>query len=142
MLRAPTRPPFFKSLARRRSTGQGLAQRARIVLAAADGGHNGLIAERLGLCRSTVGTWRERFAAHRLDGLHDEPRPGAPRRIGDDAFADTIRRTLETRPPGDRRSGRVPAHRRDHRQPQPTTFSTTAPLTRTSDPTTSETPCQ
>jgi transposase len=90
----------LESLARRRSTGQGLAQRARIVLAAADGGHNGLIAERLGLCRSTVGKWRERFAAHRLDGLHDEPRPGAPRRIGDDAIADTIRRTLETRPPG------------------------------------------
>lgn len=43
------------SLARRRSTGQGLAQRARIVLAAADGGHNGVIAERLGVCRSTVG---------------------------------------------------------------------------------------
>ncbi len=61
----------LESLARRRSTGQGLAQRARIVLAAADGGHNGLIAERLGLCRSTVGKWRERFAAHRLDGLHD-----------------------------------------------------------------------
>ena len=66
-------------LARRRSTGQGLAQRARIVLAAAEGGHNGLIADRLGVCRSTVGKWRERFAARRLDGLHDEPRPGAPR---------------------------------------------------------------
>ena len=90
----------LESLARRRSTGQGLAQRARIVLAAADGGHNGLIAERLGLCRSTVGKWRERFAAHRLDGLHDEARRGAPRRIGDDVIADTIRRTLETRPPG------------------------------------------
>ena len=90
----------LESLARRRSTGQGLAQRARIVLAAAEGGHNGLIADRLGVCRGTVGKWRERFAAHRLDGLHDEPRPGAPRRIGDDAIADTIRRTLETRPPG------------------------------------------
>jgi transposase len=90
----------LESLARRRSTGQGLAQRARIVLAAADGGHNGLIADRLGLYRGTVGQWRERFAVHRLDGLYDEPRPGAPRRIGDDAIADTIRLTLETRPPG------------------------------------------
>ena len=87
-------------LARCRSTGQGLAQRARIVLAAAEGGHNGLIADRVGVCWSTVGKWRERLAAQRLDGLHDEPRPGAPRRIGDDAIADTIRRTLETRPPG------------------------------------------
>ena len=90
----------LESLARRRSTWHGLAQRARIVLAAAERGHNGLIAARLGLCRSTVGKWRERFAAHRLDGLRDEPRPGAPRRIGDDVIADTIRRTLETRPPG------------------------------------------
>jgi transposase len=90
----------LESLARRRSTGQGLAQRARIVLGAAEGGHNGLIAGRMGVCRSTVGKWRERFAAQRLDGLCDEPRPGAPRRIGDDVIADTIRRTLETRPPG------------------------------------------
>jgi len=37
----------LESLARCRSTSQGLALRARIVLAAADGGHNGLIAERL-----------------------------------------------------------------------------------------------
>jgi transposase-like protein len=51
----------LESLARRRSTGQGLAQRARIVLAAADGGHNGLIADRLSVCRGTVGKWRERF---------------------------------------------------------------------------------
>ena len=63
-------------LARRRSTGQGLAQRARIVLAAAAGGHNGLIADWLGLYRGTEGKWRERFAVNRLDGLYDEPRPG------------------------------------------------------------------
>ena len=70
------------------------------MLAAAEGGHNGLIAERLGIFRGTVGKWRERFARLRLDGLYDEPRPGAPRQIGDDEIADTIRRTLETRPAG------------------------------------------
>lgn len=90
----------LESLTRRRSTGQALALRARIVLAAAQGGHNGQIAERLGIFRGTVGKWRERFARLRLDGLYDEPRPGAPRQIGDDEIADTIRRTLETRPPG------------------------------------------
>jgi transposase len=90
----------LESLARRRSTGQALALRARIVLAAAKGGHNGVIAEQLGIIRGTVGKWRERFARLRLDGLYDEPRPGAPRQIGDDEIADTIRRTLETRPPG------------------------------------------
>ena len=90
----------LESLARRRATGQGLALRARIVLAAAHGDHNGLIAEQLNIYRGTVGKWRERFAVHRLDGLYDEPRPGAPRQIGDDEIADTIRLTLETRPPG------------------------------------------
>src|SRR5512147_2227671 len=69
----------LESLARRRSTGQALALRSRIVLAAAEGIHNGLIAERLGIFRGTVGKWRERFARDRLDGLYDEPRPGAPR---------------------------------------------------------------
>lgn len=90
----------LESLARRRSTAQALALRARIVLAAAEVGHNGLIAERLGIFRGTVGKWRERFARLRLDGLYDEPRPGAPRQIGDDEIADTIRRTLESRPCG------------------------------------------
>lgn len=90
----------LESLARRRSTGQALALRSRIVLAAAEGIHNGLIAERLGIFRGTVGKWRERFARDRLDGLYDEPRPGAPRQIGDDEIAETIRRTLETRPAG------------------------------------------
>jgi hypothetical protein len=73
----------LESLARRRKTGQALALRARIVLAAAEGGDNGQIAERLRVFRGTVGTWRERFARDRLDGLHDEPRPGAPRQIPD-----------------------------------------------------------
>ena len=54
----------------------------------------------MGADANTVGKWRRRFAAHRLDGLLDEPRPGTPRRIGDDAIADTIRLTLETTPPG------------------------------------------
>jgi transposase len=90
----------LESLGRRRSTGQALALRARIVLSAAEGGHNGVIADRLRVSRGTVGKWRERFARLRLDGLYDEPRPGAPRQIGDDEIADTIRRTLETRPPG------------------------------------------
>ena len=67
---------------------------------AAEGGHNDLIAERLVLFPGTVGKWRERFARLRLDGLYDEPRPGAPRQIGDDEIADTIRLTLETRPAG------------------------------------------
>lgn len=90
----------LEGLTRRRKTGQALALRARIVLASAEGGDNGQIAERLRIFRGTVGKWRERFARHRLDGLYDEPRPGAPRQIGDEEIAETVRRTLETRPPG------------------------------------------
>jgi transposase len=90
----------LESLMRRRKTGQALALRARIVLAAADGGHNGQIAERLRIFRGTVGKWRERFAQDRLDGPYDEPRPGAPRQIGDEEIAEMVRRTLETRPRG------------------------------------------
>ena len=90
----------LEALVRRHGTAQASALRARIVLLAADRLTNTGIADRLGVDKHTVGKWRNRFAAARFDGLHDEPRPGAPRRIGDDAIAETIRRTLETRPAG------------------------------------------
>src|SRR5712691_10855657 len=64
------------------------AMRAEIVLLAADGATNLAIAERLGVTRVTVATWRKRFAAKRLDGLADEPRPGAPRKIGDEKIGE------------------------------------------------------
>jgi transposase len=70
--------------ARRRTSARGLAQRSRIVLAAAEGLKNTEIAERLGVTRPMVTKWRNRFAEHRLDGLTDEPRPGRPRTISDE----------------------------------------------------------
>jgi transposase len=88
----------LEGLASRRRTAQGLARRARIVLAAAEGMESKVIAQRLGADEDTVSKWRRRFAERRLDGLRDEPRPGAPRRIGDDEIAETIRLTLETTP--------------------------------------------
>ena len=75
-----------------------LARRARIVLLASEGLENKQIAEQLGTSQDTVGKWRRRFAERRLDGLHDEPRPGAPREIGDDEIAETVRLTLEETP--------------------------------------------
>ena len=62
-------------------------RRTGIVLAAAEGLENQVIARTLAADENTVGKWRRRFAERRLDGLHDEPRPGAPRRIGDDEIA-------------------------------------------------------
>ena len=90
----------LESLARAHKTGQAMARRARIVLAAATGLENRAICAEVSADANTVGKWRRRFAAHRLDGLLDEPRPGTPRKIGDDEIADTIRRTLETTPAG------------------------------------------
>ena len=86
-------------LARRRKTAQGLARRARIVLAAADGLENKAIVEQVGADANTVGKWRRRFAEHRLDGLYDEPRSGAPRTIDDQRIAEIIGLTLEETPP-------------------------------------------
>ena len=69
----------LEALSRRRKTSQGLARRARIVLAAAEGLENKEIAVRLEASADTVGKWRRRYAAEGLDGLYDEMgRPGAP----------------------------------------------------------------
>lgn len=84
--------------ARRRKISRGDALRAGIVLLASDGMTNVAIATQLGLTRLTVATWRKRFAAHRLDGLVDEPRPGAPRKIGDEKITEVVTATLETMP--------------------------------------------
>lgn len=84
--------------ARRPKSAQALALRCRIVLACADGGTNTAIAQRLGVSRDTVGKWRRRFIAQRLDGLWDEPRPGAPRTVTDDDVERVIVKTLEETP--------------------------------------------
>jgi transposase len=84
--------------ARRHSSAQALALRCRIVLACAEGGSNTEVGERLGVHRSTVRKWRTRFVERRIDGLHDEPRPGAPRSIGDDDVERVIVTTLESTP--------------------------------------------
>ena len=85
--------------ARRRRTAAGLAARSRIVLACAAGANNSLIARRLGVARPTVAKWRGRFAAGRLEGLFDEPRPGRPRTLSDERIEEVIVRTLEEEAP-------------------------------------------
>lgn len=85
---------------RRRKVGRGDAIRAEIVLLAADGLSNVAIAARLGTTRVTVATWRRRFATQRLEGLLDEPRPGAPRTVSDAKVAEVVTATLESLPVG------------------------------------------
>jgi transposase len=88
----------LESWTRRHTSAQALALRARIVLAAAGELTNGEIAESLGVSRPTVTKWRNRFAAQRLEGLLDEPRPGRPRTITDEQVERVVITTLESAP--------------------------------------------
>lgn len=83
---------------RRQKSANALATRARIVLASARGESNTVIAAQLRLSQPTVGKWRARYIAHGVDGLLDEPRPGAPRTISDEDVERVVTLTLETVP--------------------------------------------
>ena len=83
-----------------RKTAQALALRARIVLACAQGVDNKVVASRQRVMPQTVSKWRARFVEHRLDGLLDTPRPGAPRTVDDTRVDAVIAKTLEEVPGG------------------------------------------
>ncbi len=84
--------------ARRPSSAQALALRSRIVLACAGGSDNKTVAAELSTSHATVGKWRARFVAERLDGLVDEPRPGAKRTVSDEQVEALIVKTLQEKP--------------------------------------------
>lgn len=85
--------------ARRPKSAQRLALRARLVLRCAEGLSHQAVARELRVSGATVGKWRERFRTARLEGLADEPRPGAPREISDSQVEEVVTRTLESTPP-------------------------------------------
>jgi transposase len=88
------------SVAHRSRSAPAVARRARIVLACARGQDNKTVARQLRVTPATVGKWRSRFLQNRLEGLYDEPRPGAPRTITDDHVEQVVVRTLESTPRG------------------------------------------
>jgi transposase len=88
----------LETWANRPKSTQRLATRARIVLACAEGLDNKDVAARLDINIATVGKWRRRFLDLRLDGLADEPRPGAPRTITDETVERVVTKTLEEKP--------------------------------------------
>jgi transposase len=85
-------------LARRPKSSQAMATRARIILGCDEGASNGMVARKHGISGATVCKWRERFRVQRLEGLLDEPRPGAPRSITDVQVEEVVTKTLESMP--------------------------------------------
>jgi len=98
-LSAADRAELERFAARARSA-RRLAFRAKIILASASGASNVKVARRVKASAQTVGLWRKRFIAKGIDGLLDEPRPGAPRKITDVVVEKVVVETLETTPKG------------------------------------------
>lgn len=90
----------LESLAHRARSQPLLARRARVVLACAEGLDNKAVAKRLRCSSGMVGKWRSRFLKTRLEGIFDEPRPGAPRKVSDDQVERIVIQTLESTPRG------------------------------------------
>src|SRR5579859_127653 len=89
---------ILEQWSRRGRTAQSLALRSKIVLGCAEGKIYDEVASQLGTTRQTVCKWRGRFIAGRLEGLEDEYRPGAPRKITDEAVERVVVKTLEEMP--------------------------------------------
>jgi transposase len=90
----------LESLAHRARSQPLLARRARVVLVCGDGLDNETVARKLRCSRGMVVKWRARFLKQRLEGLYDEPRPGAPRRVSDEQVERVVIQTLESTPRG------------------------------------------
>jgi transposase len=97
---SPAQRVELERIARQSRSSRSAAFRARIVLSCAQGASNAAVAANLHTTGFTVGLWRNRFIAEGVAGLGDEPRPGAPREIGDEKIERLVRLTLEKTPKG------------------------------------------
>src|SRR5438309_2328088 len=97
---SPDEQATLERWVRRPTSAQALSQRARLILACAEGKTNTAVGREMGVTKQMVGKWRARFCERRLDGLLDEPRPGAPRKITDGDVERVITLTLESTPVG------------------------------------------
>jgi len=97
---SPAQRVELERIARQSRSSRSAAFRARIVLSCAKGASNAAVAANLHTTGFTVGLWRNRFIAEGVAGLGDEPRPGAPREIGDEKIERLVRLTLEKTPKG------------------------------------------
>src|SRR3989475_8483012 len=91
----------LQSLAHRAGSQPLLARRARVVLACGEGLDNKTVARKVRASLGMVGKWRSRFLQARLEGLYDEPRPGAPRQVSDAQVEQVVIQTLESTPRGE-----------------------------------------
>src|SRR5262249_17978437 len=91
----------LQALAHRGRSQPALARRARVVLACAEGLNNKTVARKMRTSLGMVGKWRSRFLQARLEGLYDEPRPGAPRKVSDAEVERVVIQTLESTPRGE-----------------------------------------
>jgi len=97
---SPAQEAELERIARQSRSARSVAFRARIILECAGGASNAAVAAKLRTTGLTVGVWRNRFIVEGLVGLGDEPRPGAPREIGDEKIEQVVRLTLEKTPKG------------------------------------------
>jgi transposase len=97
---SPAQKAELERIARQSRSARSVAFRARIILECAGGASNAAVAAKLRTTGLSVGVWRNRFIAEGLVGLGDEPRPGAPREIGDEKIEQVVRLTLEKTPKG------------------------------------------
>ena len=90
----------LERMGRQTRTKRAVSFRAKIILECARGISNVEVGRKLKTSNFTVGFWRNRFIRGGIDSLYDEPRPGMPRKIGDDQVEKVVKVTLERRPKG------------------------------------------